>query len=643
MATREKTIIYSFPMTTTLVADASVTNLSQITVYVPEASPTFTSVFVEVGFQDVITATGGTITEHRVGLRLGAASYNTITELDNITQSGENIAGVLGPFDFTSHFNTNWTGTSMTADCQVYFDQDTGTTQGMANVTAVLYVTYTYDDDTVTNATQIKSVYIPFESRTTTLPTSATNFGTGQIPQLTGVGGMLPEASPVIRDYFFLIEGNENNNNVTTDWTMSANIDGGATTAFMTQECALASDRFCRWIYKPSVPDTSTTHNLQLWASTARANSVTVTLVVTYEFDASATTRLLNSVWLPMEIASPMGRTTTTDQSRFFRTFTIQDPGTITMRQSGYRINWNCAGTVTNIATRAGSQPFRTYAHVANVVCGMFSLQHRIDSGSAGGAGLTVARGSNEIVIDAYCTNPSIEPTNINGYIILNYESDVGSGGIGQNTHTIRKDMYDWNAQLLDYVTVANFSIAIPEANYWLVGSGFCLIMWPSTSTLAVTLDAQCKTGEGKESGYVDIYADGLTADSERACSMIWARGRDIFRRYPTDPSWDRIDIETARDYRKFTTATTSLGMVVLVSYHSFTYSVSGTISDNNASLPTTVKLIHELTGEIRGETELAAGVTAFNFTVNDNTDNYYVDAYQDNTLTGRSGTGTAT
>jgi hypothetical protein len=160
---------------------------------------------------------------------------------------------------------------------------------------------------------------------------------------------------------------------------------------------------------------------------------------------------------------------------------------------------------------------------------------------------------------------------------------------------------------------------------------------------MAVTLDAQYKTGEGKETGYTDIYADAYTSDSERACSIIWMRGRDVFRRYPTDTDTNRIDIETARDYRLYTTTTSSNGMLFMVCYHSFTHTVSGNISDNNASLPTTVRLFHNATGEMRGETELSAGVTAFNFTVNDNTDEYYVSAYQDNTLTGRSGVGTAT
>ncbi len=145
----------------------------------------------------------------------------------------------------------------MTCDLQVFFDQTTGTTFGMNNVTAVLYITYQYDD---TAATQIKTVTIPLESLTDTLPTSNTNFGTNQIPQLTG-GGILPENSPVIRDWYLLIEGNENINNATaTDWTTSVSIDGAGTVTFMSQEAFGQADHYLRLIHKPAVPATTAAH-----------------------------------------------------------------------------------------------------------------------------------------------------------------------------------------------------------------------------------------------------------------------------------------------------------------------------------------------------------------------------------------------
>lgn len=634
MAIREKTVMFAVPTASALVADKTVTNLDQITLYIPEASPTFKSVFVEVGFQDVITATGGTVNEHRVGLRLGANAYTTFTETDDITHSGENMAGIIGPIDFTSHFAANWTGTSMTCDLQVYFDQSTGTTLGMANVTAVIYVTYEYND---TAASQLKTVRIPLESLVGPLPTAATNFGTSQIPQLTGVGGLLPEGSPVVRDWFLLIEGNESMANAVTDWTLSANIDGGATTAFTTQEGALASDRFCRWTYKPAVPTTTAAHNLQLWGSIARANNLTVTLIVTYQFTRSTTTRVLNSILVPIEIASPLGGPTAGEASRFERYVTVMEPGTISLKQSAVRLNYNTAATPGTISVMAGAQAARVYTPSSSVACGMYCLQHRVDAGGAQGAGITLARGRNQLVLDVFASSAVSDATNISGYLLLNYESDLSAAGVGAHAHTVFRNLLSWDALLTDRNVVTGYSFPIPEANYWLVAMGFCFTQWIATASNAVTFDVQALPGEGKGGGYYDIYADAYQSDAERSCSIIWMRGRDAFKRCPQDADSERLDIETARNYRLFTTTTCGNGIFAAATYHSMTWTAAGNLQDADLAKATTLKLVHKDTGEVRQTQVLPAGTTAFSFTVYDNTDDYCIDAYQDGTHAGRS------
>lgn len=636
MATRQKTIRFATPTYTSVVADAVVTNLSQISVYIPESSVTFKSVVAEVGFQDVITATGGTITEQRVGLRLGAAGYTTFTETDDIANSGENIGGVTGPIDFTSHFTTNWTGTSMTCDIQVYFDQNTGTTLGMINVNAVLVITYEYDDDPATNATQIKTAQIPLESLVGTLSTSAnSNIGTSQIPQLTGGGGFLPEASVTIRDYFFLIEGSTQNNNTATDFTVTCNIDGGTSAAFGVTEAALATDYFTRLIYKPSVPDTTASHNFQMWSSvTNKMNHAAVTLVVTYEFAPSSSTTILNSIVLPVEIASPLGVTTTAEASRFARDIYVQEPATITLKQSAFRINFNTTAAVSGLAFRAGSQAYRAYTNLGNGVAGMFSLQQRIDSGGAQGAGMTLARGKNSITIDGYATDTTDQVTNINGYILLNYHSGkAASGLVGQHAHTVEKILSPWNALLQDRVRTNNYSFDIPESNYWVVGAGFVYTIWQSTAANAITFDVECLSGEGKGGGYYDIYADAVQTDAERGCSIVYMRGRDVFKRFPQDPDSERLDIETARDYRLYNAATAGTGMMAMVTYHSFTYTITDSISGFSGTVD--LDLHRATTDEKVGETS-RSGDGSFSFTWYDNTEAMYVQA-SDGTNVGRS------
>ncbi|MCA9324936.1 hypothetical protein KDA23_02605 [Candidatus Saccharibacteria bacterium] len=633
MATRVKTVQYAFPTYTSVVTNATVTNLTQITLYIPETVTAFRSVTVDVGFQDVITATGGTITEQRVGLRLGAVAYSTTAITDSITNSGEEMSIVDGPWDFTSYFTTNWSGTSKTCDLQVYFNQSTGTTLGMRNVTAIITVTYEYDD---TAATQVKTAWIPLESLVGPLTTTAnSNIGTSQIPQLTGAGGMLPENSVTIRDYYFVIEGNENTA-ATTDFTLTVNIDSGTSFAFGTQEAALNSQRYCRWIYKPTTPSLGATHNFQMWSSLAtRFHHTTITLVVTYQFTLSGTSTVLNSIQLPMELTGPLGATTTADASRMSRDIFINEPGTISMQQSGFRMNWNSAATPTGLRLRAGSQAYRVYTPQSGTVAGMFGLQQRIDSGSAQGAALTLARGKNTITVDGYITVTTNQITNVSGYIILNYHSGLSPSGIGAHSHTIYYLLLAWAALLSDRTRIDNYSITLPESNYYFVGIGYIFYQIVQTASMGITFDTQCLSGEAKGGGYYDIYADAYQADNERSCSIVWMRGRDVFLRYPGDPGSDRVDIQTARNYRLFTSTTTSNGLMLTTTYNSITYTVSGNITGSNGG-SVTINIFRSDTNELVYTTS-RTGNGSYSFQWHDDTVALYASAYEDSNHRGRS------
>jgi hypothetical protein len=474
--------------------------------------------------------------------------------------------------------------------------------------------------------------------------TANTNFGSAnQIPILTGGSGMLPEASVTIRDYFVLIEGNISGATTTTSTTLRANINsGGSPLVFGAEAMNLASDVFCRYIYKPSVPDTTATHNFQLWSNVAnRFSTMCAELIVTYEFNASTTTSVCNSILIPIDIASPLGHTTSSEASRFKRSIFTVEPGTITLRQSSFRLNFNMAASPGTLGMKSGSQSYRNYTPIGNVTCGQFCLQQRIDSEGIQGAGIALVRGKNEFVLDAYCTSAINEATNIMGYILLNYTSGVGSEGIGQNTHNIYKKMLDWESLLSDKTNISNYSFSIPETNYRLIAVGFEFIQWVSTASNAITFDAQCLSGEGKGAGYYDIYADAYQADLERACTQVWMRGRDIFKRSPDDNIEERIDIETARNYRLFTTTTTSNGMICVCAYHSFTWTVSGNISGSNGVDDIVLELIRADDRLLVQTQTVAQNVTSYSFTVYNDTENYYVVGRQGSTNLGISAVST--
>ena len=286
MATRLKTVKYAFPALASL-TNNSLTTLTQTTIYLPENSKTFKSVTAHVTMDDIVTATGGSLTTKTLNLRLGAATYTSIANANTLTNSGENASFWLSA-DFTSHFATNWTGTSMTCDFQLQINQSTGTTLGMVNVCVTLDITYEYDD---TSTTHIKTVMLPLNAPTGAIATTATTYDT--IPALDTY---LPEASKAYRNIFLVMQGNEARNAATTAHTMTIRV-GSASVTTGSYEGSLASDRFFRYVYNltSTYPSTAATQTFQPTATVARVNHFQAYLVVTYEFAPSTSCLLYTS------------------------------------------------------------------------------------------------------------------------------------------------------------------------------------------------------------------------------------------------------------------------------------------------------------------------------------------------------------
>ena len=236
MATRLKTVHYAFP-TLAALTNNTLTNLTQITIFLPETgTKTFRSVVAHITCDDIITATGGTIgtPNGRIfNFRLGAAAYTSIATTQTVTTSGENTSYHFTA-DYTAHFTTNWTGTSMTSDFQIHINQNAGTTTGMVNVGVTLEITYEYDD---TSTTQVKSVMIPLNAPVSNITTAAVTYDT-----FPALDTYLPETSKVYRNMYIVVQGNEHRNAATTDHTMTINL-GASTVTTGNYEGALASDR----------------------------------------------------------------------------------------------------------------------------------------------------------------------------------------------------------------------------------------------------------------------------------------------------------------------------------------------------------------------------------------------------------------
>ena len=634
MATRLKTVKYAFPALASL-TNNTLTTLTQITVYLPETgTKTFRSVVAHVTFDDIITATGGTLTTKTLNCRVGAAAYTSVANANTLTNSGENASFWLSA-DYTSHFTTNWSGTSMTCDFQLQINQSTGTTTGMVNVCVTLDITYEYDD---TSTTHVKTVLIPLNAPVGTIATTATTYDT--IPVLDTY---LPEASKTYRQIFVVMQGNEHRNAATTDHTMTLRV-GTATVTTGNYEGSLATDRFFRYVWNvtSAYPSTAATQTWQPTATVARVNHFQAYLVVTYEFDPSASSTIMNSVMLPMDLTSPMGGTTSSDYQRGTRELFIEEPTTITTSRVAYYVFWQQIAAISTLNFRIGTGSFVAYTDAASVTAGTNAAMVRNDSA------FTLARGRNSLNFDVYRSDTADFGWNISGFWVVNYTSGKATDGVGAHNHTVEWGLLQNGtaAAASNYTDTADAPV-IPETNYFVTAVGNYLIVQPSgtvaLSGMAILVERLAAEG-GVE--WEPVYMDSSQTDPEIGVFFAYAQSRSFYKRWPGDDYvGSRVDLETSRRRRVHLNGSTAVtgwvSLNLILTYHSITYTVGGDITGSGGGT-VTIGIWRPSTGEKLLETS-RTGNGAYSVTWYDDTEELYAEAYEDATHMGRSDDGIAT
>lgn len=629
MATRLKTVKYAFPAQAS-VANNTLTTLTQITIFLPETgTKTFRSVVASVTMDDIITATGGTLTTKTMNLRLGAAAYTSIANANTLTNSGENASFWLAQ-DFTSHFVTHWTGASMTCDFQLQINQSTGSTTGMVNVCVTLDITYEYDD---ASTTHVKTVIIPLNMPVSLLNTAPTTYDT--IPVLDTY---LPEASKVYREIFVVVQGNEQNVS-TTDSTMTLRV-GAASVTTGNHEHALQSDRFIRYVWDvtSAYPSTAATQTWQPTSSVgSRYHHMQAWLVVTYEFNATTTTRVMNSLLLPLQVDSPMGGTGVGDYQRATRELFIQEPGAITTHRVAFNCFWTQIAAVAGLNLRIGTGAFVAYTDIAAVLCGSNAAMVRNDSA------FTFARGRNSINFDCYRTDTTDLGWSVGGFFIVNYSSDKSAQGVGAHNHTVEWGLQQkgTGAAAFNY-TIAATAPVIPEADYFVTAFGLQLIGQPSaTANSNVAVFAERLAGEGGIQ-WENAYLDAIQTDPEIGAYLFYAQIRNLFWRWNGDPGADRMNPETNRRWRVVYGGPTNVSgwhsLGLMITYHTITYADTTEVTGSNGGT-VTLNLCRAGSGD-RVLTQQRTGNGSVTWTWFDNTEPMFVDAYEDGTHRHRSAEG---
>ena len=259
----------------------------------------------------------------------------------------------------------------------------------------------------------------------------------------------------------------------------------------------------------------------------------------------------------------------------------------------------------------------------------------------------TLARGRNSLNFDVYRTDTADFGWNASGFWLINYTSSKHSTGSGAHNHTVFWGVQqNGTAAAADNYTIAATSINIPETSYYITAIGSRLITLLSNNTPAgISISIERLSAEGGVQ-WERIFKDIKQTDAEIGTFYSWSQSKSLFKRWTGDTDSERIDSETNRRWRinlpqpAATAASGWVGVSQLFTYHTITYTVSGTVSGSSGG---TVTLnVHRATSGEKVLSTTRTGNGAYSLTWYDNTETLFVEARESGILLGRSDTGVA-
>lgn len=631
MTVRLKTIEYAFPTSEISLASATRRDFAALTIYIPEiTSRYFRSVHVEVSCRDTVT-TATSLTAMLIGMKLAAAAFEDQAITATIVNSGEQQSYMFISGAFTDYWNTNFgSGTSQTCQVGVRF-----TGPSVINIAVKLVITYEYDDASAGD-TRIKTVRIPLESLLSTLGTSLTEWGTSQIPNLDT---FLPEASKVYRDIFFELWMNEATN-TTTDSSLGLALDSESSDADGLHENGLTSACWYHYIWKRTDMTTNATHAFKATAPAAMpCNHAACVLVVTYEYNHTNSTSIMNSLMMPVMLGQSYEAWFDGFAGGEFN-FLITESN-ISLQQSGVIVHYMIDSGCT-ISVQFGAQSYRDYIDPSVLYCGGSVFGQRIDSGSAGGVGISIARGENALSWVMYSSSNTVLPTAIGGVFILNYTSDKASSGADSHNHTV----------IQEAVGIMALTVNRDGGTYGLDG----LATWYLNTAGAIGYNIDSRNTNKPDTNFVldvDMGADGYVpmatmvgrSDIEVG-PVIFAFDLDmskVKRHY--SPGWtDARKLDITANSRGWWLPQSNLvaGVMLCWTITQIEWTISGTVANYTGDgSALTVELFRADSGDKVLQATTATGGT-FTKKWFENTVNLFAVCRQSSSLVGRSDDGVA-
>lgn len=287
MALRTKTTKWSFETNVASLAASTQYAFPSITVYAETNGRTIRSAILRYSFH-VDSAGAANITSRQGGVQIDAVASLDVAVGGTVANTGDHFS-LMCQEDVTDYFVTNFTGASHSVVAR--WRQVGG---AVINLTCELILTYEYEETGLVTA--YKTVEIPLESPVAALSAVLGEIGTNQVPLLND----LPEASKTFLDIYFRIDSNICANAI-GDVQLGLSLDAEAEVLSGGYREALITSYWLRYIWKRPTINTGVVHAFNARSTVAtRFQWLKVVMVVTYSYDRSATTRVRNSLQLPV-------------------------------------------------------------------------------------------------------------------------------------------------------------------------------------------------------------------------------------------------------------------------------------------------------------------------------------------------------
>lgn len=637
-------------------------DFAAITLDIPETgSRTFLSVMAVVTWRDAWTV-ATTFPLVRIGSKLGAAAFVDVDRAGGgMAHTGDHTFE-RWTLDITDNFAANF-GAGASQTCQIGIEVTSGIVSAIDNITCELWITYQFDDDV--GSTRVKTIGIPIQSHSTSIGNSHVEIGTtggtagtnapaNQIPILDDV---LVESSKSIKQAYLALEGIENAT-ATTDVTPFVQIDATAEMQRATLEQALQTS--VPWkdviLYDTTTFSTASAHALKFRTDvSSRMLCVGGMLWVTYTYDR-ASANVTCQQWIPLTQMNDddgvMCRSTSfnsTDVISLIAEFDIEETGPITMLQSGfvgYFDNFSAGGS-TNIFIACGSQTLR---QVGGTTVGMeVGFVHRGDHSSSG---WTLARGRNRLDVRL---NVNFQfRVSVQGYASVLYSAATPATGTESIARIAAFNIAAFTGSSGNPTDVATTGQRAPVFNTdgWSIQglSHECSIRTTMTGAFTFHVTTEVLANEwGNVSGLYPFKSFALSKLGNGSAElMCWRAYQHLTRSFNrTHNRTGKLSPTTARRWVYLNGGTQMLASWQWITFHSITFTVSGTITINGAPVADG-KTVNIYTVEPDGTTELSAtvvtsgGAGGFSAKVTDNTRTYWA-SYDSDGKVGRSHLGTPT